>query len=42
MQRRVHHARKGTLIGGAAEAGAGYLVGNHMQNEQDVNYYSHY
>jgi hypothetical protein len=27
---------KGTLIGGAA---AGYGVGNHMQNQQDEQYY---
>jgi len=31
----------GAAIGGAGGAVAGYAIGNHMQNEEDSDYYRH-
>ena len=35
----VGHPGAGAAIGGVGGAAAGYGIGNHMQNQQDDNYY---
>jgi hypothetical protein len=35
----VGHPGAGAAIGGVGGAAAGYGIGNHMQNEQDQEYY---
>jgi hypothetical protein len=35
----VGHPGAGAAIGGAGGAAAGYGIGNHMQNQQDEEYY---